>query len=165
MYIQLHTSHVHVHISTCTYTHYWIPGCVFKESIVRAEHFVWHQIEPLSSQSPIVVARLSSKLDVEPAAKVAQGTHIADCTETIFKQIVPPNWQLQEIWSRRLCSGGKKEEGREKRNNWMKGTQVQILDMRTHWFLFCTHMQWKSHQITHVHVHVVNTCVHVHTCT
>ena len=46
------------------------------------------EVEPLPGQSPIVVAMLPSKLDVESAVEVREVPHVRDGAVAVFKEMV-----------------------------------------------------------------------------
>ena len=58
--------------------------------------------EPFPGQPAIVQPRLSCKLDIESAVEVGERRDIADHPETVFKDVLATDWQLQEIRGTRL---------------------------------------------------------------
>ena len=85
------------------------PGGVLKQTVVRAEHLVREEVEPLPGQPPVVQPLLPSKLDVEPRVEVAEVAHVGHRTEAVLKQIVSTNRHFQEVWITRLEGRGRGE--------------------------------------------------------
>ena len=65
--------------------------------------------EPLAGQSAIVQTRLPSKPDVESGVEVSEGPHVCHRSETVLKDVLTANWELQEVGG-----SGLEEEEREK---------------------------------------------------
>ena len=63
--------------------------------------------EPLASQSPIIQTRFPCKLDVETRAEVSERFDISHCSETVLKDMLTTNWQLQDIGGSLLKERGK----------------------------------------------------------
>ena len=85
------------------------PGGILKETIVRAEHLVGEKEEPLASQSAIVQTRLPRKFDVESRVEASEGLHVCHHSETVLKDMLAANWELQEVGG-----SGLEEEERER---------------------------------------------------
>ena len=65
---------------------YVIPG-VLEEPIVRVEHLVTEQVEPLAGHAAVVQAVLAAELDHQALAQIFR-THFADLAIGVFKHLL-----------------------------------------------------------------------------
>ena len=79
------------HVRTCTFrvdikhVYVCVPGRVLKQSVVRVEHLMGEQVEPLSSQSSIIQASLSLKLHIQSRLQYLYISNIHDVIIGVLK--------------------------------------------------------------------------------
>ena len=95
-------TYMHIHTSPDVCERDSLPGCVFKEAIVGTEHLMREKEEPFPGQTAIVQARFPCKPHIQSAVEVGEWGGVSNSSETVLKDLLATDWQLQEVWDARL---------------------------------------------------------------